>query len=139
MIGTLPFRQFQGHSINKINAYKFPVLRTLCYGAGQRLCLGLRIDSRFQTLKVATCRERTRLEVNTCNESRVVNQLRGDVSTGKMSDRSSVLHLDLMFLDLLIERTARDTQSFGGILHPAPLFLKHPLNMLLFQLEKSET
>ena len=44
-----------------------------------------------------------------------------------------------MFFDLLIKRASRDAETLGSLLHSASLFLKNPLDMLLFEFLQSQT
>src|SRR5688500_3180939 len=47
-------------------------------------------------------------------------------------------HRDLMLLDLLIKRAARNTESLRGLLNAASLFLKHAFDVLLFELDQCQ-
>jgi hypothetical protein len=45
-------------------------------------------------------------------------------------------HLDLVLLDLLIERAARNSQALGRFLNPPALLHQDPFDVSLFQLQK---
>lgn len=47
--------------------------------------------------------------------------------------------LDLVFLNLLIKGTSRDSETLRGFLHSASLFLKHSLDVLFFEFQEGET
>jgi hypothetical protein len=47
--------------------------------------------------------------------------------------------LDLVLLKLLIKGTSGDSETLGGFLHSASLFLKHSFDVLFFEFQKGET
>lgn len=47
-------------------------------------------------------------------------------------------HDDLVLLDLLIKRAARDTEALGSFLHAAALLVEDPLDVLFFEFDERE-
>ncbi len=72
-----------------------------------------------------------------------MNWTRGDEYSDAESEiwnqRLDFGHDDLMLLDLLIKRAARDAEAFCGLFDAPALLLKHPFDVLLFQFQEGQT